>query len=99
MSKRTDTRHIPASLHTVKAATNVAREALRVAADSGRRFVTADNLADAALTILGYENAMDRTDPIVATLVANCAKLLAETRAEARHAVSVAATSSAVHAS
>jgi hypothetical protein len=48
------------SLHTVSVLVNVAREAMRVADDSGRRFPDGVRGAvDAALIILGYEGAAD----------------------------------------
>jgi len=78
------------SLHTVTAATNVARECLKVAADAGRRFESADKLAQAALAILGYDYSdvyglleARQYDPTVQRIVAACAKLLSESRTDA----------------
>jgi hypothetical protein len=68
------------SLHTITAATNVARLILQTA----DRSVTGDlALARAALTALGYPDVtVDRSDadPTVAKIVAACAKLLSESQ-------------------
>ena len=66
------------SLHTVTAATNVARECIKVARRDGRVFCGAYALADAALTILGYPDchAHTSTDPTVLKVVSACIGLL-----------------------
>jgi hypothetical protein len=65
------------SLHTVTAAANVARELNDVVKATGRSYGDAEQLANAALTVLGYPGIVEgSTDPTVLRVVAACAKVL-----------------------
>jgi len=71
------------SLHTITAATNVARYILTY--HGPEQYTSARHLADCALVVLGQgENAHKAGDPTVQRIVANCAKLLAEANYDER---------------
>lgn len=70
------------SLHTITAATNVARYILR--RDARGYYTHADSLAADALAVLGHAlpgnviGSREAADPTIAAIQKNCAKVLAE---------------------